>query len=385
MTEKMSETEPERINSLDSIRGIAAFLVVLSHCWTLDLPIPSNFLMHLACKIFLSGRAAVMIFFVLSGFVLAVSLLKRPIAYSSYALRRFFRIYPAFLFMILLSYLMHHLIGVRHTATSAFRDEISNVDLSFSALLGHLFMMGLPKMENLDSVIWSLVHELRISFIFPLILWTLIKYRWRALPFYFLASFGCVLLILHTGGDVRGVIEPTFVQSLISTGDFIIFFVMGALLAVERKNIISAIANLTKWKQLFLFLVMACLLLKSGNMETGIKYAFFDFTQGIGAAILIALTLSVKKFDKILNHTIFVWLGRISYSLYLVHIPIIYSIIQTIGASWPLWLTSIISIFLSLSGAELITRYIENPGIVLGKNLTKRFPASVKKSSVQLG
>ena len=65
-----------------------------------------------------------------------------------------------------------------------------------------------------------------------------------------------------------------------------------------------------------------------------------------------------------------IWLGRISYSLYLVHLPILYMVNQTIGASWSDLRSSAVVIALSLFSAELMVRLVEFPSIRLGKKLS---------------
>jgi peptidoglycan/LPS O-acetylase OafA/YrhL len=128
----MNKTTPNggaskgRLDYLDSIRGIAALVVVLHHCWlgtapasfsshnslaSITLASVTSILLYGLNRFFASGRSAVIIFFVLSGFVLACSLLARRTPYVSYAVKRVFRIYPAFLFVILTSYCLHRVIG----------------------------------------------------------------------------------------------------------------------------------------------------------------------------------------------------------------------------------------------------------------------------------
>ena len=99
-----------------------------------------------------------------------------------------------------------------------------------------------------------------------------------------------------------------------------------------------------------------------------------DYVRAVGAIGLIAFALSVKQFGQALTHGILNWLGRISYSLYLVHIPILYVINQTVGESWSVVQTSIILVALSLLAAELMARLIEFPAIKVGKTLCAKLP-----------
>jgi peptidoglycan/LPS O-acetylase OafA/YrhL len=123
-----------RLNYLDSIRGLAACLVLLHHCWISSTDqLDAGFshalssyatLSHYIIDKLLAGRVAVIIFFVLSGFVLTISLQKRPLSYVSFACKRFCRIYPAFAAAITLSYVLHYWIGAPHN----FQNLVSGCD-----------------------------------------------------------------------------------------------------------------------------------------------------------------------------------------------------------------------------------------------------------------
>jgi peptidoglycan/LPS O-acetylase OafA/YrhL len=209
----------ERLNYLDSVRGIAACIVVLHHCWLAfgntvsginaafaSLP---TFFTYLFQKI-LAGHAAVIIFFVLSGFVLALSSLKQPMSYAGFTIKRIFRIYPAFVFVVLSSYALHLILGVDHDGGSEFlRNSVINADLSWVTLIKHLVLWGTQKANRLDCVIWSLVHEVRISLIFPLILLAVRKQGRRALLGFFSLSLACSTLQWSISGKIATGIEET--------------------------------------------------------------------------------------------------------------------------------------------------------------------------------
>src|SRR5271170_2350091 len=93
-----------RLDYLDSIRGIAALVVVLHHCWL--------------------GTA--------------------PASFASHGLA---------------SYCLHRVIGVHPGAAATdFLKRESNPDLSFVVLAQHLVMFGTKEAMRLDSVMWTLVH-----------------------------------------------------------------------------------------------------------------------------------------------------------------------------------------------------------------------------------
>ena len=111
----------ERITELDSVRGIAAFTVLIHHC-LLAIPVIFNlyfshdvysapafmkFLIFSPFHIFWNGHAAVILFFILSGFVLSISYYDHSrYNYPGYVVKRFFRLYIPYFVIITISALL---------------------------------------------------------------------------------------------------------------------------------------------------------------------------------------------------------------------------------------------------------------------------------------
>ena len=98
-----------RIEALDSVRGIAAFIVVIHHCFLMR-PVYSDFFfsnwktpatglvswifLYTPARIVWAGYEAVTLFYVLSGLVLALPWVEgRPPDYKKFAIRRMCRLY----------------------------------------------------------------------------------------------------------------------------------------------------------------------------------------------------------------------------------------------------------------------------------------------------
>jgi peptidoglycan/LPS O-acetylase OafA/YrhL len=127
------------------------------------------------------------------------------------------------------------------------------------------------------------------------------------------------------------------------------------------------IGSLGSWKLFAATVIMlVCLLYPSPTVGT-FAFTMVDYMHGFGAALLICVALGKAALSEGLKHPVLVWLGRISYSLYLVHLPIIYALNQTIGGSWSFVELSAVAGLLSLLAAEVMFRIIELPGIRLGK------------------
>ena len=100
MADSSSKSVPN-IPPLDGVRGIAAMLVVISHMSLYRLFIPVKGI----------GQVGVLVFFVLSGFLMSYLYVRddarkiRP--WFGFAIRRCFRVYPLYLFILVASYALH--------------------------------------------------------------------------------------------------------------------------------------------------------------------------------------------------------------------------------------------------------------------------------------
>jgi peptidoglycan/LPS O-acetylase OafA/YrhL len=324
-----------------------------------------------------TGRSAVILFFVLSGFVLTHSLLEQPMYYAGYAAKRLFRIYPAFLFMILYSFLFHRFIVIQNTPslpTVAFL--LSHTDISFTVLLKHLLMFGNEPNNVLDPAMWSIVHEIRISLILPLLILAVARFRGWSILACFVLSCLCTLSTLHATGNVAdGITDATVLRSFISTGYFIVFFACGALLAIERRSIVPAMTVLAGWRRVTLYIIFLGCFVKSDVSSHLFAEALIDYIRGMAAGGLITLIISMPARKSFLEHPLLQRLGRISYSLYLVHFVILFLVNaanEDLGEPFSVLGTGIVSVMLSLLAADCITQTIEQPINMLGKRFLLR-------------
>lgn len=101
-----------KFHALDSLRGIAAIMVILQHFWEMNHASDARLKPWL---FFYAGHEAVILFFVLSGFVLSYQLREfRWTEYSLFVWKRIRRIYPAYYASILFSCLLLILIRYLH-------------------------------------------------------------------------------------------------------------------------------------------------------------------------------------------------------------------------------------------------------------------------------
>lgn len=138
---------------------------------------------------------------------------------------------------------------------------------------------------------------------------------------------------------------------------YLFLFVAGAAMAA-RRDAIAAFASLRIGRELARPVLLASLVLLCSTAGTTAGY-----TVSIGAVLLIGLSATSPAIAGPLEHPVLAWLGRISYSLYLVHLPVLLALIHAFGDVVPLPVLLALVPPLSLIAAELFCRLVELPSL----------------------
>jgi peptidoglycan/LPS O-acetylase OafA/YrhL len=204
---------------------------------------------------------------------------------------------------------------------------------------------------------WSLVHEMRISIFMPLIF--LAVRRVGSIP----VLAGCTLasVLASIASDDIGL------GSWQMTLHVLWMFSAGITLAFHRMAIA---VQLTKCPRHFFILLV---LVAIGLLAVPFHRSWGDFVIGMGAALLIALCLPATHLSRALTVPPLLWLGRISYSLYLVHFPILLFGITGGFFSHP----TVVLLVLIFLAADLTFRIVEAPAQRLGAELAGRAQPTV--------
>ena len=171
-----------RIPALEGLRGLAAAIVVVRHT-TNAIALPDGArraLLEGPWAPLLDAQAAVALFFVLSGFVLAGSL-ERGVTRSDtlqFWVKRIFRIHPPYVAALILTWLVsfHYVVP---EASAPFTDWLrsrASVHLTPGALGAALFYPGAAD-HQLD-VGWTLGIEMTWSLLLPLVFWLARATHW---------------------------------------------------------------------------------------------------------------------------------------------------------------------------------------------------------------
>jgi peptidoglycan/LPS O-acetylase OafA/YrhL len=371
----MNEISPFRgrhYPQLDALRGIAALMVVVNHFILVG---PLWWIPRSPLRVLALGHEAVILFFILSGFVLTLQLISdRRISYRDYAIRRICRIYLPYLAVLFTAFSIVNLINIEPVkwAGSWFND-IWTGSFSGREMLDHLLFIGEYKANRVLPVIWSLIYEMRISLMMPLVVYCVSRFSARTC----LAAALCISLVSFAfamGRNTDQTSSPSFSGDWAMTAHFLGMFIVGATLAFHRvrwqqwldkrgRTMLVLAASLALY-----FLSRLVLSITSG----AIGQYIFDWCVVAGAAGMVCTAIVSRRFTLVLAKRPIVFLGTISYSLYLTHTVVLLTVIHLMPASGSPWHSIVTAAVLVIPVAAVTHFVVERPSILLGKFLTGR-------------
>ena len=340
-------SKARRYESLDAIRGFAATSVMLAHFFGLQL-IQYPFLEWLPTRVFYAGHSAVIVFFVLSGFALFLLFDSAKHSYSIFVSSRWLRIYPAYLFSVIVAMALILLAKANHLSWyNAYPPfDVENI-------LEHVLLIGPIDFSLYIGVIWSLVHEMRIALLFPALYWA-VKRNHRA------SVIGSTGLSLMFGVAHYGQIFSKDLSELVgltSTAHYATFFVYGAVIAKNRDIFIQKARLLPRRYQqtAALFFITGYAYLEGGFDNIGYSWLIDIMIATCSSGIVImAISFPVFGESRLLRY-----LGKISFSLYLIHLPVGFFLLSVLHLDEFNGMASVLSIILSLACAEAMWRMVE--------------------------
>jgi len=364
----------ERIPALDSMRGIAAFIVMSGHAAVaFDMinvfdGILGKLVRWTPLGLIFGGRQALLLFFVLSGYALSCAVIgDRAFTYPRFLIRRVCRIWLPYSATILLAAAVWYAVPP-HTlpGKEAFINSPWPVTPDSRLILGHLAMTGLDSDLTLVPPAWSLIHEMRISAIFPLLLACC---RWW-LP---AALAAATMLHVAAGAAIGCETWPctptssrTIGDSILLTTYLIVFFILGIAIAAGRGWLDRRLGSAPMWLKASLWTgAIAALTL---GYRAGVAT---DAVFGAASAVLIALVMVAPGAQRVLSWSPFAWLGRISYSLYLTHWLVMDVVTHLVHGVLPDAVILAVMLAGSLLVAAGMHRLVEAPALRLGKMLTR--------------
>ncbi|PFI53295.1 acyltransferase [Bacillus cereus] len=367
----------KRINELDSIRGLAAITVVFGH-FCLMLPSLPNSIKFSPLRFLWAGGEAVIVFYVLSGFVLSMALYHSKTNYWGYLIKRFVRIYIPYYFWISITFALfvlfspYEVTGLRDWFYDKWQGPITNLDI-----MNHFVLLNNFFTDNYNPVIWSLAQEMRISIVFPLLFLLFYKQSWKK-TILFAMSFsliGIFLNMLHIG-KAEG-----FYNGYADTLHFTSMFMVGMLLFKHQEELTQLYRSMKNLNRKLLIALGVFLYLYSimiyGLSSNDTTFLLKDWGVVIGVSIIIIMAMNNLKVKAILNKGVFVYLGEISYSIYLCHFPITMVLFKLLYAKIPTLFLLILCITTTILCSILSYHLIEKKCINWAKQRTAKFKKSV--------
>jgi peptidoglycan/LPS O-acetylase OafA/YrhL len=360
--ETTNKALPKHVSYLDSARGIAAIMVMAYHFinWNFEKTLNAK----LASIVF-NGSDAVSFFFVLSGFVLSYKyiVLNEALDIRKFYVARLLRLWPAFSIVVLLTTLNNMR---EHFNAFHFKEVfISNSKFWQEAIL-------LRTRSNLFGPGWTLYIELVLSLFIPF-----------------------EIMIAKAGN--KYLLWLLFAY-LLMKDEFHIHFVLGVGVSCLFRHVQTEEFRQTNWYKLRYVILAAAVLLFSIRHITRISpmgpdytywadyigITFFHYTALASFLFLLAIIMS-RRTQQILNHRLLLFLGKISYGIYLTH----WMLVSDVFYYWkPLTayfgnetnafaIMSVLYVASTIVLATLLHYAVELPFIRLAKRITGRMEPSV--------
>ena len=362
------------LRQIDALRGWAILLVFFFHAWGISggssASEPSLWFSYVA-----AGRTGVTLFFVISGFLLSIPWLRAmqspdiPMpSLKNYYAARVLRIVPLYYLAVLTACIVS---GSWDTGFKAFTFQVVGFEVfPFSV------------------VWWTLVTEVQFYLLLPLLIWLLAGGAKRRMIFLLVLVFWAatyVSQVLDNPSDekVRSYLLtkslfgrlPAFLLGMFSAW----IFVRARQVPMLSANWISGVGAVAILLALYVngMVLQHSVSLGEWRSESN-WHQHHTYEAILWSIVVLVLTLTKPFFYGVLINPVLAVVGKISYSLYLWHVPILFYLMypakERLGAAFSQSLTFYLLTFAALSLsllASLFTyKYVELPGL----NLKRRLP-----------
>ncbi|WP_159755690.1 acyltransferase family protein [Sphingomonas sp. 8AM] len=334
---------------LQVLRGLAALWVVLFHVWTLQsirtlytaMPSPWREV------VFDDGRGGVAVFFVLSGFVIAHSLWGKQVdaRYAgTFAIRRSLRLDPAYWLSIPLAWGATAAVAMAHGAPLPWPSP--------ATVIAHLLylqeLLGLP---DIQIVYWTLTYEVQFYLVTLLGAWAWCRARSRA------GLFRQIAWLLPAAFILVAIASSLGDQQWMPRGVFLNFWFAFAA---------GALAYAAGWRRVGAAPLVALALIVAIALWRAPATAEVFNTPAMLTAAGLFVAARAHWLTAGRGQRWLIGLGAISYSLYLVHLPILVmsgSIVRRVFGDGVVADIGKLAAYLLLciSGATLFWRTVEAP------------------------
>jgi peptidoglycan/LPS O-acetylase OafA/YrhL len=367
---------------LDGLRGIASLWVLVGH---------AMFLTGYKVAILAEPDMAVELFIIISGFLMTYHYQARearepwttPDTWKTFWVRRFFRIAPLYYVCLALAlYFGPELWQARLDAASVFPGGVAEqqryadryLDQSLANILMHVsFVFGATWTHNFRTALpdWSIGLEMQYYLVFPFLMIMALKLGRLAGMALLVGAMALFGTWLDRSGYVIGAYSMLPMKFHL--------FAAGMLMAMTLK--VDA-----KWRWLLIVAAVAVIFVPLGGgrsaMHRGIKIGIvLGFLALLYRDRLPALLeWPIAILDTVFSNRLSRWIGDVSYGVYLLHLLVMLPVCGWLALSFPdmaplprLLSALALTCVLTYGLAWLCYRFIEEPGIALGRRIAARF------------
>lgn len=342
------------IKPLTSLRFFFAMMVFVSHMWILKEDTP--FLKQLYNDLFYEGYIGVSFFFILSGFVLAYNyhdkILSGETKFSQFWLARFARIYPLHLLTLLIAIPLSFM----GNATEWINRFVLNIFLIQS------FVPSDDIYFYFNSVSWSISDEWFFYLMFPFLVFFMLRRRYLKFLVFLLLLIPVGLWLVKASYHEK----YFYINPLLRIGDFMI----GKMLfrVYRRRKDIEVLnnTNIATIAEIGSILLLSAFIYFHAEVPQGYRYSCYYWP----AMTLLIYTFAYSKgfISKLLSNKTLVYLGEISFGLYMIHM-LVFRYYQYIPVKIPslAWMfpRNYIGVFIilgiSLAACMFTYKYVELP------------------------
>lgn len=329
-----------RLQELDALRGIAALAVVLYHFSTRFGELyPAGLQTGLALP---QGHFGVNLFFIISGFVIFMTL-ERTRTAGDFLVSRFSRLYPAYWVSLAITFAVTHALGLPGKLVPG-STALANLPM-FHGLFQVLFR-GQFQVTHVDGVYWTLEVELLFYG------WMLLLFVLRKLDGLFAAVAGLLLLrCVYVVAHARYGLDLPYIAWRLLILEHLPWFALGlcthAWLAADpegkRHRRAAGLA----------LAAVASLWVGPTPERAVLALAFAGLAFAAASGRL-----------PVLQRPVLVWLGSISYPLYLLHENIGWSLLLRMTEwGWSPWLAHGLNLAAVLALSHGVSRAVEQPAM----------------------
>ncbi|MDF5752922.1 acyltransferase [Spongiactinospora sp. TRM90649] len=377
---------PHRLAWLDCLRGVAALAVVAEHMLPWVAPTLRPYWFNL-------GMYGVLVFFLVSGYIIPASL-ERKGDIRSFWISRIFRLYPLYLLIIAVVFALSWWVPVRSYVTrdpsavaahvTMLHDTLNEAavvdtmwtlsyEMVFYLLVTALFVAGLHRRSGGIAIVFgaaAIVAGLLLDA-------PLLQGAWPAYASFGLFAVGMVCLISGRLRATAAYVLGAMAVVLLMTGSYVPW--LGAAILASM----FAGTAIYRWERKTgpLWPVFATAALISVSTAWSIQagwwwvrpQAWITTIALAGVTFALGMAVRNRRIPKVLA-----WLGLVSYSVYLVHHPVLKYVLHVTGslenAAWPVQTAAAIGILAAVLGISWVTyRLVEAPMQRLGRRVAKRY------------